>query len=132
MLVNGKEIDEFKVDIKNVYFLIRFFPGSIYEQFDYDESEEVLIKGNMIFQSVTMVLINLTKFGLIKEVFIVLLNFSTSLAAECVSLNNKPCITRTTFNFFNCYFAVTLPTLGYYHRDSLTHPSVNHCVVVLI
>ena len=85
----------------------------------------------MIFQSVTMVLINLTKFGLIKEVFIVLLNFSTSLAAECVSLNNKPCITRTTFNFFNCYFAVTLPTLGCYHRDSLTHPSVNHCVVVL-
>ena len=59
----------------------------------------------MIFQSVTMVLIILTKFGLIKEVFIMLLNFSTSLAAECVSLNNKPCITRTTFNFFNCYFA---------------------------
>ena len=51
MLVNGKEIDEFKVDIKNVYFLIRFFPGSIYEQFDYDESEEVLISYNGIDKS---------------------------------------------------------------------------------
>ena len=53
MLVNGKEIDEFKVDIKNVYFLIRFFRGSIYEQFDYDESEEVLIKGNIYDFSVS-------------------------------------------------------------------------------
>ena len=35
-------------------------------------------------------------FKLIKQVFIVLLSFIRSLATRCVSLNNKPCITRPT------------------------------------
>ena len=30
-------------------------------------------------------------FSLIKQVFIVLLSFSSSLATKCVSLNNEPC-----------------------------------------
>ena len=33
-------------------------------------------------------------FSLIKQVFIVLLSFSKSLAIKCVSLNNKPCTIR--------------------------------------
>ena len=34
--------------------------------------------------------------GLNKQVFIVLLNFSGSLATKCTYLNNEPCMTRTT------------------------------------
>ena len=36
-------------------------------------------------------------FRLIRQVFIALLSFSRSIAAKCVSLNNEPCITRSTF-----------------------------------
>ena len=44
-------------------------------------------------------------FSLIKQVFIVLINFSRSLACivnasdctKCVSLNNQACMTRSTF-----------------------------------
>ena len=35
-------------------------------------------------------------FGLIKQVFNTLLSFSRSLATECVSLNNKPCLVSPT------------------------------------
>ena len=35
-------------------------------------------------------------FSLIKQVFIVLLSFSKSLAIKCVSLNNEPCMIRPT------------------------------------
>ena len=35
-------------------------------------------------------------FGLIKEVFITLLNVSGSLAINCISLNNEPRLTRST------------------------------------
>ena len=33
-------------------------------------------------------------FSLIKQVFIVLLCFGESLTSKCISLNNKPCMTR--------------------------------------
>ena len=35
-------------------------------------------------------------FRLIKQVFIVLLSFSRSLATKCVSFNNEPCMIRPT------------------------------------
>ena len=35
-------------------------------------------------------------FSFIKQVFIVLLGFSESLATKCVSLNDEPCIFRPT------------------------------------
>ena len=35
-------------------------------------------------------------FNLIKQVFVVLLSFSRSLATKCVSLNDKPCMIRPT------------------------------------
>ena len=35
-------------------------------------------------------------FWLVKQVFIVLLSFSRSLATKCVSVNNEPCRTRPT------------------------------------
>ena len=35
-------------------------------------------------------------FSVIKQVFIILLSFSNSLATKCVSLNDEPCIVRST------------------------------------
>ena len=35
-------------------------------------------------------------FSLIKQVFIVLLSFSSSLAAKCLSSNDEPCMVRPT------------------------------------
>ena len=40
-------------------------------------------------------------FSLIKQVFIVLLSFSESLATKCVSLNDEPCMIRPTLINFN-------------------------------
>ena len=40
-------------------------------------------------------------FSLIKQVFIVLLSFSSSLATKCLSLNNEPCIVRATLTHLN-------------------------------
>ena len=36
-------------------------------------------------------------FSLNKQVFIVLLSLSSSLATKCLSLNDEPCIARPTF-----------------------------------
>ena len=36
-------------------------------------------------------------FSLIKQVFIVLLSFSSSLATKCVSLNDQPYMVSSTF-----------------------------------
>ena len=36
-------------------------------------------------------------FSLIKQVFIVLLSNSKSLATKCLSLNDEPCMVRPTF-----------------------------------
>ena len=35
-------------------------------------------------------------FSLIKQVFIVFLSFSSSLATKCLSLNDEPCMVRLT------------------------------------
>ena len=35
-------------------------------------------------------------FSVIKQVFIILLSFSSFLATKCVSLNDEPCIVRST------------------------------------
>ena len=35
-------------------------------------------------------------FSVIKQLFIVLLSFSSSLATKCVSLNDEPCVLRPT------------------------------------
>ena len=35
-------------------------------------------------------------FSVIKQVFMILLSFSSSLATKCVSLNDEPCIVRST------------------------------------
>ena len=35
-------------------------------------------------------------FSLIKQIFIVLLSFSSSLATKCLSFNNEPCMVRPT------------------------------------
>ena len=40
-------------------------------------------------------------FSLIKQVFTVLLSFSSSLAIKCVSLNDEPCVIRSTLNDLN-------------------------------
>ena len=41
-------------------------------------------------------------FSVIKQVFIILLSFSSSLATKCVSLNDEPCIVRST-RFESCW-----------------------------
>ena len=40
-------------------------------------------------------------FSLIKQVFIALLSFSSSLATKCLSLNDEPCMIRPTLIDFN-------------------------------
>ena len=55
----------------------------------------------MIFQSIPILLINdkeqyKTMFSLIKQVFIVLLSFSESLATKCLFLNDESCMVRPT------------------------------------
>ena len=35
-------------------------------------------------------------FSFIKQIFLVFLSFSSSLATKCVSLNNEPCMARPT------------------------------------
>ena len=37
-------------------------------------------------------------FSLIEQVFVVLLNFSDSLATKCLSSNNEPCMVRFTLD----------------------------------
>ena len=36
-------------------------------------------------------------FNFMKQVFIVLLSFSSSLATKCLSFNDEPCMVRATF-----------------------------------
>ena len=78
----------------------------------------------IIFQSITILLINITikqwqifngyelykiMFSLIKQVFIALLGFSRSLSTKCVSLKNEPCIVRPTLTELKRYpFVISL------------------------
>ena len=61
MFVNGKETFKFKADNKNVNFPTPFCLGGISNKFSATESREVPLKEMfMIFQSITILLINLT------------------------------------------------------------------------
>ena len=95
LLVNGKEIFTFKADIKNVNFSTQFCDGSISNGFSGNESREVSLNGNVYDFSVDwnsidksdilnihkyLITKNNIKFSLVKQVFVLLLNFSSSLA----------------------------------------------------
>ena len=95
LLVNGKEIFTFKADIKNVNFSTQFCDGSISNGFSGTESREVSLNGNVYDFSVDwnsidksdilnihkyLITKNNIKFSLVKQVFVLLLNFSSSLA----------------------------------------------------
>ena len=61
LLVNGKEIFEFKADNENVNFPTEFCIRSISNGFSPTESREETLNGNVYnFQSITILLINLT------------------------------------------------------------------------
>ena len=47
LYVNGKEICKFKAGNKSVNFPCQFCPGRISNKFDYVDSEEVSLKGNV-------------------------------------------------------------------------------------
>ena len=95
LLVNGKEIFTFKADIKNVNFSTQFCLGSISNGFSGTESREVSLNRNVYDFSVDwnsidksdilnihkyLITKNNIKFSLVKQVFVLLLNFSSSLA----------------------------------------------------
>ena len=46
-LLTKKKICKFKANNRNVIFQIIFFPGSISNEFDHVEAEEVYLKGNV-------------------------------------------------------------------------------------
>ena len=47
LFVNRKEIYKFKASNKSVNFPCQFYPGRIYNKFDYVDSEEASLKGNV-------------------------------------------------------------------------------------
>ena len=47
LVVNEKKICKFKANNRNVILQIIFFPGSISNEFDHVEEEEVYLKGNV-------------------------------------------------------------------------------------
>ena len=68
--------------------------GNVYNfSVDYDaidKSERLNIHKYLMLRNI----LNIIMPRLIKQAFLVLLSFNGSLATKCVSLNNKPCITR--------------------------------------
>ena len=59
-------------------------------------------------------------FSLIKQVFIILLSFSSSLANKCVSLNDEPCMVRPIFiglNSFELKYYPFMTSLGKLNRS---------------
>ena len=52
LFVNGREIIKFKVDNKNANFPTQFCLGSIYNGFNFIESREVCLNGNVYHFSV--------------------------------------------------------------------------------
>ena len=81
LFVNGKEIFKFKTDNKKVNFPAQFCLGSISNGFRATESKEVSLNENV--------------YDFCVYVFILLLNFCSSLATKCPSLNDEPCMVRT-------------------------------------
>ena len=116
LFVNGKEIFKFKTDSKNGNFPTQFCLRSISNGFSAIESREVLLNGNVYdfsgdYKSIDKSdILNIHKYlmtknnimySLIKQVFIILLNFSKSLITKCVSLKDEPCTVRPTLTDLN-------------------------------
>ena len=109
-LVNGKKIFKFKAKSKNVNFLTQFSLGSISNKFSVTESREISLNGNVYDFSVNYSsidksdILNIHKYlmnksnkitiSLIKQVFIVLLSFSISLATKYLYLNDEISMVR--------------------------------------
>ena len=67
--------------------------GNVYDfSIDYNGTD----KSDILNIHKYLVVKNNIMFWLVKQVFIVLLSFSGSLATKCVSVNNEPCRTRPT------------------------------------
>ena len=109
----GEKIHKIKANDKNVDFPSQFCLAGISEKFDEVESCELSFKGNKskILQIHNNLILkyNITMFRLIKKVFITKvyitsMSFSVSLACvakvsdrtKCISLNDQPCLARST------------------------------------
>ena len=71
---------------------------------------------------------------LIKQVFIVLLNFGQSLATKCMSLNNEPCMTRPFFVDLNLVELKNYPfiiSLGKFSRICISVDDLTTKICVL-
>ena len=79
MLVNRREIFYFKADNKNINFPTQFCLRIISNGFSTTEPREVTLNGNVY----------------VKQVSIVLLSFSSSLATRCLPLNDEPCMVKS-------------------------------------
>ena len=113
LFVNGKEIYKFKASNENINFPSQFFLGNISNKYDYVDSEEVSLKGNVYNCSVNydaidkFNILNVHKylrtaykmFGIIKKLFIVLLTgiANASNHTKCISLHNQKCEIQPTF-----------------------------------
>ena len=82
LFVNVKQIFKFEANNKNVNFPTQFCLESVSNGF-IDVSRKVSLNGKVY---------DFPMWILIKQVFIVLLSFSESLATKCVSLNDKLCM----------------------------------------
>ena len=104
-LVNGEQIS--KNDNKKVKFPSQSCLGSISNGFTANESREVSLNGNAYdfpidYNHVDKSdMLNMHKHLMIKQVFIVLLSFSSSLATKCLILNDEPCIVRLILIDYN-------------------------------
>ena len=114
LFVNWKEICQFKASNGNVNFPSRFCLGSISNKFDYVISEELSFEESVYdFWLIMVLMINLTyetftnvwwlkivykKFGLIKNVFIVVLSIIVNAFnhTKCFFISNQKCIIQPT------------------------------------
>ena len=119
LFVNGKEINKFKANNKNVIFPTQFYLGSISNRFGATESRQSSLKEKVYDFSINHNAINKSdilniykylmfknniKFKLIKQVFIALLCFTKSLCSsantsdhvKCISLNNQQRMNQLT------------------------------------
>ena len=69
--------------------------GNISDRFNATESREVSLNENLYVKNIEK--LHKIMFSLIKQVFVVLLNFSESLATKSISLNGEPCMVRSFF-----------------------------------
>ena len=123
-LVNGEQIS--KNDNKKNKFPSQSCLGSISNGFTANESREVSLNGksydfpidyNHVDKSD---MLNMHKHLMIKQVFIVLLSFSSSLATKCLILNDEPSIVRLILVDYNTvefkYYALMVSLDGVIHK----------------